>query len=340
MPFVAPDVAIDLGTSNTLVYVRSRGVVISEPTVVVVSTQDKRMVRAVGDEAKFLLGRTRDSLSAVMPIRYGAISDFDAAVVLVHYFLRKAIGSSFLVKPRVLVAVPSGLSAISRKAITEAVKEAGAKKVILVEKSLAAAIGCMLPVYDPTGSMVVDIGGGTTDTAIVSLGGIVVSQSIQVGGSRMDDAIVAYLKKNSSMLIGDRTAEEVKIDLASALPASENRYVHIRGRDLLSAHAMNVEFSSAQAYEAITEPCMAILASVKWVLERTPPELAADIMRGGIHLCGGGSQLTALDQFIGQQTGIPVFLAREPEDSTVIGLGHILENPELMESVSRSAINA
>ena len=337
MPLFAPDIAIDLGTSNTLVYVRSHGVVICEPTVVVVSAQDRHMVRAIGDEAKFLLGRTRDSLVAVTPIRNGVIADFDATMLLVRYFIRKAIGSSHLFKPRVLVAVPSGLPAISRRAVLEAVKTAGAKKVILVEKALAAAIGTGLPVYDPTGSMVVDVGGGTTDTAIVSMGGIVVSQSVQVGGGRMDDAIVSYLKKNSSMLIGDRTAEEVKKDLASALPAQENRHVHIRGRDLLSSHAMDVEFSSAQAYEAVTEPCMAILASVKWVLERTPPELAADIMRNGIHLCGGASQLTALDQFIGQQTGIPVLLAREPEDCTIMGLGHLLENSELLDGLSLSA---
>ena len=339
MSFFAPDIAIDLGSTNTMVYVRGRGVVISEPTLVVVSTEDRHLVRAVGDEAKYLLGRTRDTLTAIQPIQHGAISDFDCTEVLLKYFIQKAIGPSHLFKPRVLVAVPVGLPAVARRALTEAVRAAGGRHVYMVEKVLAAAVGSGLPIYDPVGTMVVDIGGGTTDAAIISMGGLVVSQSIHVGGLRMDESIVNYLKKNSSMLIGTRMAEEVKMDLASALPARENRHVHIRGRDLLSAHAMDVEFTAAQAYEAVREPCAAILASIKWVLERTPPELAVDIMRGGIHLTGGASQLANLDQFIGQQTGIPVLPAKEPEEATISGLGSFLENEEPFQAIMNSAIN-
>ncbi|MBQ9324543.1 MAG: rod shape-determining protein [Clostridia bacterium] len=337
--FKAPDIAIDLGSSNTMVYVRKHGLAISEPTLVVVNTENRHMVRAVGDEARYLLGRTRDTLTAISPIENGTITDVDAVAVLIGYFIRKAIGVNHLFPPRVLVSIPVGTPAVSRRAIYEAVRKNKCNKVYLVEKVLSAAIGSGLPIYDPVGSMVVDIGGGTTDAAIISLGGLVVSRSVPVGGSRMDEAIVSYLKNNSSMLIGTRMAEEIKIDLAAALPSRENRHVHVRGRDLLSAHAMDVEFTSAQAYEAVREPCMAILATIKWVLERTPPELAADIMRGGIHLTGGASQLLGLDQFIGQQTGIPVLLAKNPEDATVSGMGHILENEELLNEIMNSSLN-
>ncbi len=337
MGFFAPDVAIDLGSSNTLVYVHKQGVVINEPTVVVVSTSNKHVVRAVGDEALHLLGRTTDTLTAIRPLKNGVIDDYDSTEVLVRYFLRKAIGVSHLVGPRVLVSIPAGLADIHRKALIEAVTVAGARKkgVYLIEKPLASAIGSGLPVYEPTGTMVVDVGGGTTDTAVVSLGGIVVAQSIPVGGTRMDEAIVNYLKKNSSMLIGLRTAENVKIDLASAMPVADGRRVRIRGRDLLSAHALDVEFTAAQAHEAMKDPCAAILSSIKWVLERTPPELSSDIMRTGVHLTGAGSQLFALDQFIATYLGIPVMLAKEPESCTINGLSYLIDHAELFEAIIR-----
>ena len=337
--FLAPDVAIDLGSSNTKVYVAKRGIVISEPTLVVVSSSDRHTIRAVGDEASYLMGRTSDALTAIHPVVAGTIEDFDATEVLLKYFLRKAIGVNHVFKPKVVISIPSGLPAVSRKAVYEAARYAGAKKVVLVEKPLAAAIGSGLPVYDPIGSMVVDIGGGTTDTAVVSLGGMVVAQSIQVGGIKMDEGIINYLKKNSSMLISDQTAEDVKIDLATAVPLTEPRRVHIRGRDLYAAHAMDVEFNSSQAHDAVAEPCAAILASIKWVLERTPPELAADIMRGGIHLTGGAAKLFALDQYIARQLGIPVLLARQPDDCTIAGLGHLIENSELLEMAEKSSVN-
>ena len=338
MAFFAPDIGIDLGTSNTVVYVRGRGIVISEPTMVVVDSGNKRSVRAVGDDAKFLLGRTSDALSVVRPIRGGSIADFDMTEMVLRYFMRKAIGVSHVVKPKVVVSIPAGLPAVARKAVSEAAEIAGAKTVYLIEKPFAAAIGSGLPVYEPVGSMVVDIGGGTTDVAVVSLGGLVVAQSVQVGGVKMDEAIINYIKREFNMLIGDRTAEDVKLDLASAMPLSEGRQVRIRGRDLLSPQAMDIEFTSAQAHEAIKEPCRAILAAIKWVLERTPPELAADIMRSGIHLTGGGAQLFAMDQFIATELGIPVLIAKEPEDCTVMGLGYLVENMQLLASIGKQGL--
>lgn len=335
MAFFAPDIGIDLGTSNTVVYVRGRGIVISEPTMVVVDSNNKRNVRAVGDEAKFLLGRTSDALTVVKPLKNGSIADFDMTEMLIRYFIRKAIGVSHVIKPKVVVSIPVGLPAVSRKAVSEAAEVAGAKTVFLVEKPFAAAIGSGLPVYEPVGSMVVDIGGGTTDVAVVSLGGLVVAQSIQVGGAKMDEAIINYIKREFNMLIGDRTAEDVKLDLAAAMPLSEGRHVRIRGRDLLSPQAMDIEFTSAQAHEAIKEPCRAILAAIKWVLERTPPELAADIMRSGVHLTGGGAQLFAMDQFIATELGIPVLIAKEPEDCTVMGLGYLVENMQLLQNLGK-----
>ena len=339
MAFFAPDIGIDLGTSNTVVYVRGRGIVISEPTMVVVDSNNKRNVRAVGDEAKFLLGRTSDALTVVRPLKGGSISDFDMTEMLIRYFIRKAIGVSHVIKPKVVVSIPVGLPAVSRKAVTEAAQVAGAKTVYLVEKPFAAAIGSGLPVYEPVGNMVVDIGGGTTDVAVVSLGGLVVAQSIQVGGVKMDEAIINYIKREFNMLIGDRTAEDVKLDLAAAMPLSEGRQVRIRGRDLLSPQAMDIEFTSAQAHEAIKEPCRAILAAIKWVLERTPPELAADIMRSGVHLTGGGAQLFAMDQFIATELGIPVLIAKEPEDCTVMGLGYLVENMQLLTNMGKQGFN-
>ena len=340
MAFFAPEIGIDLGTSNTVVYVRGRGIVISEPTLVVIDRGNKRNVRAVGDEAKFLMGRTSEALTVVKPLKNGSIADFDLTEMLLRYFIRKAIGVSHVVKPKVVVSVPANLPAVARKAVSEAAEIAGAKTVYLIEKPFAAAIGSGLPVYEPVGSMVVDIGGGTTDVAIVSLGGIVVAQSVQVGGAKMDEAIINYIKREFNMLIGDRTAEDVKIDLATAMPLVEGRQVRIRGRDLLSPQAMDIEFTSAQAYEALREPCRAIIAAIKWVLERTPPELAADIMRGGIHLTGGGAQLFAMDQFIATELGIPVLIAKEPEDCTVMGLGYLVENIQLLNAIGKSGLLA
>lgn len=336
MGFLAPDVGIDLGSSNTMVYVRGRGIVISEPTIVVTEANNRRNVRAVGDEAQYLLGRTTAKLVATLPIREGNIADFDMTEVLLRYFLRKAIGVSHVIKPKVVISVPCSLDAVGRKAVEEAALTAGAKHVYLVDKPYAAAIGSGLPVYEAVGSMVVDIGGGTTDAAVVSLGGLVVAQSIRCGGSKMDEAVASYIKRNSNMLIGMRTAEDVKLDLGSAMLVNENRRVRIRGKDTIFSTAKDIEFTAAQCNEALKEPCTSILAAIKWVLERTPPELAADIMRGGIHLTGGASQLPALDQFIATELGIPVLLAKEPMDCTIMGLGYLVENIQLLTAAGKA----
>lgn len=337
MPFTAPDIGIDLGTSNTSIYVSGRGIVISEPTVVVVERESKRTVRAVGDEAKFLYGRSPERLMSVSPIRNGQVSDFDMTQLMLRYFLRKAIGVSYLTKPRVIVSIPCGMDDVSRRALTEAVRLAGAKHVFLIEKPFAGAIGTGLPVYDPVGNMVVDIGAGTTDVAVISLGGLVVSQSVGVGGDRMDESLMNYLKRECNIIVGRNTAENVKKDLATAIPLEEPRSILVRGINQLNTSAGTIQFTSDQAYEAVKEPCEAILKSIKWVLERTPPELCADIMRGGIHLTGGGSMLFALDQYISEKLEIPVLMARDPADCCVLGIGYLTENIQLVTPQDRRA---
>ena len=331
MPFWAPDIGIDLGTDQVHLYVRGRGIVISEPSLVVLDRESRHTVRAVGDEAAFLLGRSPDRLSPVWPIRNGQVADFDVAELMLRYFVRKAIGVSYVGKPRVIVSVPCNLDDVNRKALSEAVRfAAGSRHVFLIEKPFAAAIGTGLPVYDPIGNLVVDIGAGTTDVAVISLGGLVVSQSIQVGGSKMDEAIVDYLRKECSLLVSRQTAENIKKDLAAALPLEEPRTVLVRGINQLSTSAGTVSFTADQAYNAVKGPCGAIIKAIRWVLERTPPELAADIMRGGIHLTGDASRLFALDRFISESLGIPVLLARDPGDCCILGIGYLTENIQLV----------
>ena len=336
MAIFSPDLAIDLGTTNTLVYVVRRGIVISEPTVVVSESGNPQVIRAVGEDAQYLLGRTNDSLTVTRPIQSGVIASVDMTQALIQYFIRKAIGISHVFsKPRVLISVPCTLDEINRKALEEAARAAGARKTYLIEKPYAAAIGTGLPVFEPVGSMVVDVGGGTTDAAVVSLGGLVVCRSIPVGGDRMDEAIANYLKRQA-VIIGAATAESVKIDLGSAMPLAEQRKVRVRGRDAVTVSiAKDVDFTSAQCYEALKEPCRSIINVIRWVLERTPPELAGDIMRNGIHLTGGGSQLFGLDHLIATELGIPAMLAREPGDCTITGLGYLAENIQLLESIGR-----
>ena len=338
MPIAAPDIGIDLGTSNTSVYVRGRGIVVSEPTLVVVDRDRKETVRAVGDEARFLYGRSPDTLIAVSPLRNGQVSDFDMTNLMLKYFIRKAIGISYLSRPKVIVSVPCGLDDVNRKALTEAVRLAGAKHVFLIEKPFVGGIGTGLPVYDPLGSMVVDIGAGTTDVAVISLGGLVVSQSIPVGGNRMDETIQNYLKRECNIVVGRQTAENVKKDLATAIPLEEPRSILVRGINQLNTSAGTIQFTSTKAYEAVREPCEAILKSIKWVLERTPPELCADIMRSGIHLTGSGSMLFALDRFISERLDIPVLLARDPGDCCILGIGYLAENIQLVTPAEKRPV--
>ena len=336
MPFWAPDLGIDLGTENFSLYVRGRGIVISEPSLVVLDRESRRTVRAVGDEARLLMGRSPDQLIAVNPIRNGLVNDFDIAEMMFKYFIRKAIGVSYLGKPRIIVSVPCRLDDVNRKALTEAIRLAGGgKHVFLIEKPFAAAIGTGLPVYDPVGNLVVDIGAGTTDVAVISLGGLVVTQSIQVGGNKFNEAIADYLRKECSILVGINTAENIKKDLAAALPLEEPRSILVRGINQLNTSAGTVRFTSTQAYEAVKAPCEAIVRAIHWVLERTPPELAADIMRGGIHLTGDGARLFALDRYISETLGIPVLLARDAGDCCILGIGYLTENIQLVTPQDR-----
>ena len=337
MGFVAHDLGVDLGTSNTLVYVKRKGIVISEPTIVVVDSSNERKVRAVGDDAKIMLGRTMEGVVAIRPMREGVITDFEMTQILIEYFMNKGIGSSYLMKPRLFLSYPCAISDIERRAVGEAAKYAGSRRVYLVEKPFVAALGSGLPVFDPQGSMVVDIGGGTTDVAVISLGGTVISHSIRVGGVKMDEAITNYIKHEFNILIGDRTAEEVKLDLGSALPLREERRARIRGRDMVTNLPQTTEITSTQIYQAIHEPCLAILDAIKWVLERTPPELAADVMHNGIYLTGGGSLLYGLDQMIASELGIPVLPAKEPMDCAALGLGNIIENYDLLQHLNRTS---
>ena len=330
MPFLAPDIGIDLGTENINVYVRGRGIVISEPSLVVLDRDNRHTIRAVGDEARFLYGRTPDQLIAVTPIRNGQVADFDIAELMFRYFIRKAVGVSYLGKPRIIVSVPCGMDDVNRKALTEAVRMAGSNHVFLIEKPFASAIGTGLPVYDPVGSLVVDIGAGTTDVAVISLGGLVVSQSVQVGGNKVSEAIAEYLRRECSILIGSQTADNIKKDLAAALPLDDPRTILVRGVNQLNTSAGTVQFTSDQAYEAVKNPCKAIVKAIRWVLERTPPELAADIMKSGIHLTGDGARLFALDRYISESLGMPVLLARDPGDCCILGIGYLTENIQLV----------
>jgi rod shape-determining protein MreB and related proteins len=337
MAFAAHDLGIDLGTSNTLVYVGGKNIVVNEPTIVVVESTNERRVRAVGDDAKIMLGRTTEGVMAIRPMREGVITDFDMTRILLQYFTRKAIGSSYLIKPRLFLTYPCSISSIEQRAVMEAAKCAGGRKIYMVEKPFAAALGSGLPVFEPNGCMIVDIGGGTTDVSVISLGGVVISHSIRVGGGKLDEAIINFIKREFNILIGDRTAEEVKLDLGAALPIREERRARIRGRDMVTNLPQTTEITSTQIYEAIHEPCLAILSAIKWVLERTPPELAADVMHNGIYITGGGSLLYGMDQMIASELGIPVLLAKEPMDCAALGLGNIIENFDLLQRLGRTS---
>ena len=339
MAIVAPDIGIDLGTSNTQVYVKKKGIVINEPSLLVADRGKHQAVRAVGEEARVLLGRTAADVQAIRPLADGMIRDFDMTQEMLRDFVRKAIGVSRLVKPRAIMTIPCRVTPIERRAVRRAAVYAGIREnqLHLVEKPFAAAVGSGLPVFEPIGSMVVDVGGGTTEAAVISLGGIVVSRSIRIGGVKMDEAITAYIKREFNMVIGDRTAEDVKMALGSALPMKEERRVLVRGRDMITNLPQTVEVSSRQVYEALRSPCQAILAAIQHVLERTPPELAGDIMKSGIHMTGGGAQLFALDQYIASELDMPVLLARDPMSCAALGAGHLADNIELLHRIGRSS---
>ncbi len=325
--FFSHDLGIDLGTANVLVYMRGRGIIIREPSVVAVRNESRREVLAVGEEAKRMIGRTPGNITAMRPMHEGVIADFDVTEIMLKYFIRKATGTSFpLFKPRVVVCVPCGVTAVERRAVDEATRSAGARQAFIVEEPMAAAIGAGLPVQDPTGSMVVDIGGGTSEVAVISLGGIVTARSIRVGGNKLDDAIIAYIKKDRNLLIGERTAEEVKINIGSALAVERQEMATVRGRDLITGLPQTLEITSDEIREALREPVMQIVEAIKGCLEKTPPELASDIMERGIVLTGGGALLHGLDTLISLETGMPVLIADNPLDCVVIGAGRMAED--------------
>ncbi|WP_035171947.1 rod shape-determining protein [Caldanaerobius polysaccharolyticus] len=331
--YFSRDIGIDLGTANTLAYVRGKGIVVSEPSVVAIKI-DTKQVLAVGAEAKKMVGRTPGSIVAIRPMKDGVIADFDVTQSMLKYFIGKAMqGKTSFRKPRVVVGIPSGVTEVEKRAVEEATIQAGAKEVHLVEEPMAAAIGAGLPVEEPTGSMVVDIGGGTTDVAVISLGGIVTSKNLRIGGDELDEAIINYIKKEYNLMIGERTAEDVKIQIGSAYPKAKEETMEIRGRDLVTGLPKTLKISSTEILEALKEPVTSIVDAIKMTLEKTPPELAADIMDRGIMLTGGGALLDGLDKLVRQETGMPVQIAESPLDCVALGTGKILEEIELYRRV-------
>ena len=333
---MAKEIAIDLGTANSLVYVKGKGIVIREPSVVAIQKDVKNKVLAVGNEAKSMIGRTPGNIIAIRPLRDGYIADFDTTMAMMKYFFNKALGSGFFSsKPLALVCVPAGTTSVEERAVRQSCMQAGAKKVYIMTEPMAAAIGAGLPIEEPTGSMIVDIGGGTTDVAVLSLGGIVTSQSIRVGGDKMDESIVNFIKNKYSLLIGERTAEEVKMAIGTVLPdynETPNSIV-INGRELISGLPRQVEVNDREIYLAFKDNVDSIVAAVKACLEQTPPELTGDIMDRGIMMTGGGALLHGLDILLSEQIGIPVHIADDPLSSVAIGAGMALDNMKLLASL-------
>jgi rod shape-determining protein MreB len=320
------DIGVDLGTANVLVHVKGRGVVLNEPSVVAIDQTTKQVV-AVGEEARQMLGRTPGNIVAIRPLRDGVIADFEVTEVMLRHFLRKTIGKSVMMRPRLMICVPAGITSVEQKAVREAAEACGVKHVDLIEEPKAAAIGAGLNIFEPSGSMVVDIGGGTTDIAVLSLGDVVTSASLRVAGDKLDDAIVKYIKKHHNLLIGERTAEELKKELATVYPNSRIGQQDVRGRDMVTGLPKTVTVHAEEMREALKEPIEAIIAATKQVLERTPPELAADIFDKGVVLTGGGALVDGLDKLMMQELQIPVHVADNPMQCVVIGTGMMLENP-------------
>lgn len=332
--FFARDMGIDLGTANTLVYVKGKGIVLREPSVVAMR-RDNNEVLEVGEAAKKMIGRTPGHIVAVRPLRDGVIADFEVTQKMLKSFMRRAMKNGYLFRPRVVVCVPAGVTEVEKRAVKDATLSAGAREAYTIEEPMAAAIGAGLPVTEPIGNMIVDIGGGTTEVAIISLGGIVTHQSIRVAGDEMDDSIVIYVKKNYNLLIGERTAEEVKITIGSAYPLADET-MEIRGRDLVTGLPKTLALSSVEVRNALAEPVRAIVDAVKATLERTPPELAADVMDKGIVMTGGGSMLRGLDKLIGEETGMPVIIADDPLTCVVQGAGKTFDHLDLLKRLDTS----
>ncbi len=337
--FLSADMAIDLGTANTLVYVKGRGIVLNEPSVVAIAeVKGKKQVLAVGEDAKRMLGRTPGNIRAIRPLRDGVIADFEVAEEMIKYFIRKVHNRRSFASPMVIVCVPSGSTAVERRAIQESAESAGARRVLLIEEPMAAAIGAGLPVTEPTGSMVVDIGGGTTEVAVLSLGGIVYARSVRVGGDKMDEAIIGYIRRNHNLLVGEGSAARIKEEIGSGCPPDEGdgRTMEIKGRDLMNGVPKELIISERQIAESLSEPVGAIIEAVKVALEHTEPELAADIVDKGIVLTGGGGLLSNLDFVLRHATGLPVSLADDPLSCVVLGTGRALEEMKRLKDVLTS----
>jgi rod shape-determining protein MreB len=333
---VGRDMAVDLGTANTVVYVRGHGIVLNEPSIVAINVRDGRPL-AVGMEAKQMLGRTPAHIQAIRPLKDGVIADFDICEKMLRYFIQR-VHQRRWAKPRIVICVPSGITGVEQRAVQEAAEYAGARKpAYIIEEPMAAAIGAGLPVHEPAGNMIVDIGGGTTEVAVISLGGIVASESVRIAGDEVDEAIIQWAKKEYSLALGERTAEQVKLELASAWPLKEELYAEIRGRDLVTGLPKTVVVSTAELREAIDEPVMAIIDAVKYTLDRTPPELAADMMEKGIVITGGGALLHGLDARMAAETSMPVFIADNPLFSVVLGSGQCLEQFDVLKQVLLSS---
>ncbi|MBP2240583.1 rod shape-determining protein MreB [Cytobacillus eiseniae] len=336
--FGTKDLGIDLGTANTLVYIKGKGIVVREPSVVALQTDTKNIV-AVGNDAKNMIGRTPGNIVALRPMKDGVIADYETTAVMMKYYINQAIKSKglFSGKPYVMVCVPSGITAVEQRAVIDATRQAGARDAYPIEEPFAAAIGANLPVWEPTGSMVVDIGGGTTEVAIISLGGIVTSQSVRVAGNEMDDSIINYIRKHYNLLIGDRTAEIIKMEIGSAGEPDGIDNIEIRGRDLLTGLPKTIEITAEEIAKALHDTVYSIVEAVKVTLEKTPPELAADIMDRGIVLTGGGALLRNLDRVISEETNMPVLIAENPLDCVAIGTGKALDHIDLFKNKSRDS---
>ena len=337
---MSADMAIDLGTANTLVYVKGRGIVLNEPSVVaIINSRGKKQVLAVGQEAKEMLGRTPGNIEAIRPLRDGVIADFEVAEEMIKHFIRKVHNRRTFASPQIIVCVPSGSTAVERRAIQESAESAGARRVFLIEEPMAAAIGAGLPVTEPTGSLVVDVGGGTTEVAVLSLGGIVYSKSVRVGGDKMDEAIIGYIRRNHNLLVGEASAERIKHSIGTACPPEDGtgEAMEIKGRDLMNGVPKEIMITQRQIAESLAEPVGAIIEAVKVALENTAPELAADIVDKGIMLTGGGALLHNLDEVLRHATGLPVSIAEEPLKCVALGTGRTLEEMGTLKHVLNTA---
>jgi len=327
------DMGIDLGTATTLVYVKGEGVVLCEPSVVAIQ-KDTNHVLAVGDEAKRMLGRTPGTIVAIRPMKDGVIADFEITEAMLRYFIKKVHRRKVLVRPRMVIAIPSGITEVEKRAVRDSAERAGARSVFLIQEPMAAAIGTGLPIVEPAGNMIIDVGGGTTEMAIISLAGIVFSQSIRIGGDEMDLAIIEHIKKTYNLMIGERTAEEIKIRIGSAYPLDEELTMEVKGRDLVAGLPKMVVISSSEVREALQEPIRAILDTTKVTLERTPPELSADLIERGIVLAGGGSLLRGLDRLLAEETGLPIHIADDPLTAVALGTGKVLDEIKYLKRVT------